>query len=212
MLSRPGTASRGYRRGRLPERPARDGDALQHGFGGATVELQRSGRRWAEIDLPAGGVGNAASGQRQAVARYTRRRNGLRTLGTLSPPAAHSSFLTLCWRELDSNFRSRDAREPDELTQNRPRCSSPCKLRQGFELASPGRVRWAMTSSILLIGVRGSSGRACGREFATARVRSECRQGRSVFLAAPGREPFRQPDAVVLLRRLLHRAGNARSL
>jgi hypothetical protein len=98
MLSRPGTASRGYRGGRLPERPARDGDALQHGFGGATVELQRSGRRWAEIDLPAGGVGNAASGQRQAVARYTRRRNGLRTLGTLSPPAAHSSFLTLCWR------------------------------------------------------------------------------------------------------------------
>ena len=96
--------------------------------------------------------------------------------------------------------------------RTRFRRSSPCKLRQSFELAGPGRLRWAMTSSILLIGVRGSSGRACGREFATARVRSECRQGRSVFLAAPGREPFRQPDAVVLLRRLLHRAGNARSL
>jgi hypothetical protein len=101
---------------------------------------------------------------------------------------------------------------PDELTQTRSRCSSLCKFRQVFEVTSPGRVRWAMTSSILLIGARGSSGRACGREFATAKVRSECRQGRSVFLVAPGREPFRQPDAAVLLRRLLHRAGNARSL
>jgi hypothetical protein len=107
--------------------------------------------------------------------------------------------------------RPRDA-YPRELTQTRSRCSSLCKFRQVFEVTSPGRVRWAMTSSILLIGARGSSGRACGREFATAKVRSECRQGRSVFLVAPGREPFRQPDAAVLLRRLLHRAGNARSL
>src|SRR5215472_6795851 len=31
---------------------------------------------------------------------------------------------SLRWRELDSNFRSRDAPEPDQLTQNRPRCSA----------------------------------------------------------------------------------------
>jgi hypothetical protein len=36
--SRRGAGSRGNRGGRLPERQARDGDALQHGFAGATVK------------------------------------------------------------------------------------------------------------------------------------------------------------------------------
>ena len=39
--SRRGTGSRGNRGGRLPERQARDGDALQQGFAGATVKPWR---------------------------------------------------------------------------------------------------------------------------------------------------------------------------
>ena len=39
--SRRGTGSRVNRGGRLPERQARDGDALQHGFAGATVKPWR---------------------------------------------------------------------------------------------------------------------------------------------------------------------------
>jgi len=44
LPARRGTGSRGNRGGRLPERQARDGDALQHGFSGATVKLWRWSR------------------------------------------------------------------------------------------------------------------------------------------------------------------------
>src|SRR5580693_7415969 len=42
--SRRGTGSRGNRGGRLPERQARDGGALQQGFAGATVKPWRGSR------------------------------------------------------------------------------------------------------------------------------------------------------------------------